>query len=99
MPRPTRRHYLITYDVADDKRRTRIFQTLRDHGDHAQYSVFLCELNDRELAQLRGRLIDLTHAREDQVMILDLGPAGVPIESCLETIGRGFEPPQRVLVV
>ncbi|MFC1765417.1 CRISPR-associated endonuclease Cas2, partial [Planctomycetota bacterium] len=51
-----RRRYLITYDVADDKRRTYIFRALRDRGDHVQYSVFICELNEHEYALLRGEL-------------------------------------------
>jgi CRISPR-associated protein Cas2 len=44
-----RRRYLVTYDISDDKRRDQVFQTLRDNGDHAQYSVFFCELTPREL--------------------------------------------------
>ena len=43
-----RKRYLVTYDVSDDKRRTKIFKTLYAYGDHAQYSVFICELNARE---------------------------------------------------
>ncbi len=39
-----RRVYLCTYDVSDDKRRSRLFSLLQDHGDHVQYSVFLCSL-------------------------------------------------------
>ena len=49
-----RRHFLITYDVSDDKRRTTIFNTLQGNGDHAQFSVFLCQLNATELARLRA---------------------------------------------
>ncbi len=37
-----RRHFLITYDISDDKRRTKVFHTLQANGDHAQFSVFLC---------------------------------------------------------
>ncbi|HUT57607.1 MAG TPA: CRISPR-associated endonuclease Cas2, partial [Phycisphaerae bacterium] len=39
-----RRRYLVTYDISDDKRRDLVFKTLRDRGDHVQFSVFLCEL-------------------------------------------------------
>ena len=92
-----RRRYLVTYDVSDDKRRTGIFHTLRDHGDHAQYSVFFCELNPTELAFLRIELRKHLNEREDQ--ILDLGNADNPLESGLECLGKGYEPPTRVLVV
>lgn len=35
-PPMRRRHFLITYDVADDKRRTKLFNLLQGEGDHAQ---------------------------------------------------------------
>ena len=31
-----RRIYLCTYDVAEDKRRTKLFELLKDHGEHVQ---------------------------------------------------------------
>ena len=95
----SRRHYLITYDVSDDKRRNRVFQTLRDHGDHAQYSVFFCQLTAMELAALRGQLIEFIHPRQDQVLIVDLGEAHNPLDAGLESLGRRYLPPTRVLVV
>lgn len=94
-----RRRYLVTYDISDDKRRSQVFQTLRDNGDHAQYSVFFCELTASELSVLRGRLSEAIHHREDQVLILDLGNSENPLAAGLETIGRGYEPPVRVFVV
>lgn len=94
-----RRRYLITYDIADDRRRTRIFQTLKDEGDHAQYSVFFCECDRTELATLRSHLRPHVHSRDDQVLILDLGPGGDPLAASIETIGRPYEPPSRVVVI
>lgn len=94
-----RRRYLFTYDVSDDKRRTAVFKTLRDYGDHAQYSVFLCELTARELATAKALLDGIVHHDEDQVLILDLGPQAAPLERGLECIGRGYEPPCRIVVV
>src|ERR1035438_4086458 len=32
--------YLICYDICDDKRLRKVFQTMRGYGDHLQYSVF-----------------------------------------------------------
>ena len=95
----SRRHYLITYDIADDKRRNGVFQALRDNGDHAQYSVFFCQLNDQELATLRGQLTDFIHPRQDQILIVDLGDAHNPLDAGLECLGQRFQPPTRVLVV
>ncbi|MBI4605515.1 MAG: CRISPR-associated endonuclease Cas2 [Planctomycetes bacterium] len=94
-----RRRYLVTYDISDDKRRNDVFHTLRDHGDHAQYSVFFCELTHRELAALRGSLLEEIHQREDQVLILDLGMAENPLEGCLDCLGRGYDPCPHVFIV
>lgn len=94
-----RRHYLLTYDVSDDKRRTRLYKTLLGAGDHVQYSVFLCDLNDAELADLRGRVRPLLHHGEDQLLVVDLGPAASPLLDGIEAIGRAYEPAVRVQVI
>jgi len=94
-----RRHYLVTYDIGDDKRRHHVFTSLQGNGDHVQFSVFLCELNRRELAELRAQLSDGLHRLEDQVLILDLGPAHVPLTSSLESLGRAYRPPVRTMIV
>jgi CRISPR-associated protein Cas2 len=94
-----RRRYLFTYDIADDKRRNQVFRTLRDNGDHAQYSVFFCELNRREYAQLEALLRPLVHHAEDQILVLDLGDiegARTPDPVC---IALPYAPPVRAQIV
>ena len=95
----TRKRFLVAYDIADDKRRTHVFKTLYAYGDHAQYSVFFCELNQQELVELRGKLRRAIHDAEDQVMILDLGPSTSPVEVGLECLGKPYRPTTAVLVV
>jgi CRISPR-associated protein Cas2 len=95
----SRRNYVVTYDIADDKRRGKVFSALHGFGDHAQYSVFFCELNDRELVQLRTRLRAEIHNGEDQVLIVELGTAVRPLESSLEVLGKGYEPATRTIVI
>jgi CRISPR-associated protein Cas2 len=95
----SRRNYVVTYDIADDKRRNKVFVALHGFGDHAQYSVFFCELNERELVQMRGRLRAEIHNSEDQVLIVELGTAMRPLESSLEVLGKGYEPATRTVVV
>lgn len=94
-----RRSFLVSYDVADDKRRNKLFKLLEGEGDHAQYSVFLCDFTPTELARLRGAIAEIIHDREDQVMLLDLGPADRPLEHCLEVLGCPYQPLLRTLVV
>ena len=95
----SRRHYLVSYDVSDDKRRTRLFKMLEAEGDHAQYSVFFCDLTPAELASLRAQMCDIIHDREDQVLILDLGAADRPLEHGLEVLGSPYDPLTRTLVI
>jgi CRISPR-associated protein Cas2 len=95
----SRRNYLITYDVSDDKRRTRVFEVLTDNGDWAQFSVFFCELSETELARLRAQIRAEINQREDQVMILDLGGSTRPLEGGLQVLGRAYEVPTRTVVV
>jgi CRISPR-associated protein Cas2 len=95
----SRRHYLVTYDIADDKRREQVFRLLEDNGDHVQYSVFYCELNEQERILVEGGLNELIHHDDDQVLILDLGQGAAPLESALRTLGRNYVPPCRVQVV
>ena len=95
----TRNHFLVSYDIADDKRRSKVFTLLRDNGDHVQYSVFFCELNRRELAALKSRLTAEIHQSEDQVLVVDLGPASEPLDSGIDCIGKPYDPTPRVFVV
>ena len=94
-----RKRYLVTYDVADDRRRTKLFQRLLAEGDHVQYSVFLCELSRRELAQLRADATAVIDHAADQVLLLDLGKATRAMDVRIEVLGRPFERPDRIIVV
>lgn len=48
--------YLIVYDIPIDKRRTKLAKMLEGHGQRVQYSVFECDLEDKEIAQLQRRI-------------------------------------------
>jgi CRISPR-associated protein Cas2 len=47
---------VITYDVCDDRRRTRVSHLLQSYGQRIQRSVFVCCLEQATLSQLRTRL-------------------------------------------
>lgn len=97
--RTNRRLYLCTYDVADDKRRTRLFESLKDHGEHIQFSVFLCELSDLEQARLASLAKEILHQTEDQLLILDVGPAGLDLTLNLTCVGKFWSPQVRCHIV
>lgn len=49
--------YVISYDIADDRRRYRVAKILEDHGIRVQESVFDCELDNRQILELREALL------------------------------------------
>jgi len=95
-----RQVYVVSYDVSDPKRLRRVFKVMRGFGDHIQLSVFRCELSDRELVELRVKLADAINQREDQVLFIDIGPAGGDrTVTAIESLGRVYTHPVRVAVV
>lgn len=84
--------YLVSYDVADDKRLRKAYKKMRGFGDAVQYSVFRCELSPTEKQALREALWDILNFDADRVMLVDLGPVGARGDECLEFWG---EPRQR----
>ncbi|MBV6522542.1 MAG: CRISPR-associated endoribonuclease Cas2 [Gemmatimonadaceae bacterium] len=94
-----RRRYVVSYDVSDDRRRTRILELMHGYGDHVQFSVFVADLTDQELIVMRGRLREEMNEREDQVLIVDMGRETSPLEDSLEVLGRPYRPSGRTLVV
>lgn len=67
--------YLVCYDIADDKRLRKVFNTCSNFGEHLQFSVFECDLSPSEKIELETILIGLINHDEDQVLFVGLGPA------------------------
>lgn len=82
---------VISYDIRDDKRRGRVFKTLKNFGQWMQYSVFECELDKMHFLRLKDRLDHLIHAGdEDSIRFYFL------CESCKRQIERiGGEKPRQ----
>jgi CRISPR-associated protein Cas2 len=70
-----RKSFLVCYDISDDKRLRKVFQTMRGFGDHLQYSVFECQLTTTDLIRLKTELSAIINHDKDQVLFVDLGPA------------------------
>jgi CRISPR-associated protein Cas2 len=85
-----RKIYLVTYDIRDDKRLRKVFKTMRNWGDHLQYSVFECQLNDTDLSRLKGELKQIINNAQDQVLLIDLGPASGRGERVIEALGQPY---------
>jgi len=87
-----RNSYLITYDIRDAKRLRKVFRTMRDFGDHLQYSVFECQFNPIDLARCRHALSEIIKHDEDQVLLINLGPSEGRGERVIEAIGQPYSP-------
>lgn len=87
--------YVIAYDIPDDRRRTRIHKTLLGFGAWAQYSVFECFLDKKELVQLRAKLHDVIDPAQDSVRIY---PLDSDSQNGIETIGSPLPSPPTIFL-
>jgi CRISPR-associated protein Cas2 len=79
---------VVSYDIPEDRRRTRVMKLLKNYGRHVQFSVFECDLTPIQLATLRDRLRGLLHPPMDNVRLYFLSEDDVArIESLA---GRGL---------
>jgi CRISPR-associated protein Cas2 len=85
-----RQAYIVSYDICHKKRLRKVYKVMRGYGDHVQYSVFRCELNKRELVELRRKLADVIHSGVDQVMFVDMGPADGRGGTAISTLGKPY---------
>jgi len=83
---------LVSYDIADDRRRLKIMKTLEGFGTRVQYSVFECRLKIGELKELRTRLHRLS-ARTDNIRFYFISEDDI---SRILIIGNGQVTPDSV---
>ena len=91
--------YLICYDISEPERWQRIYRIMKGAGTRLQYSVFQCDLSDREREQLITDLSPHIHRQEDQLLLIDLGPSEGRAASCVRALGRPYQPPEQGPVI
>lgn len=65
--------YVVTYDIADGRRRENVATLLSGYGPRVQLSVFECDLRTRrEAAALQAKIRELIDPVEDQVRLYPL---------------------------
>jgi CRISPR-associated protein Cas2 len=94
-----RSRYFVTYDIADDARRTAVFKALRGFGDHMQYSVFRCDLSDQQRAVMIATIDPLIDHSDDQILIVDLGPVDGRASTCVSSLGKTYTNPERRVII
>jgi len=83
-----RTRYIVSYDISDQKRLRRVHRTMKGYGDPLQYSVFRCDLSASERVLMIEALSKVINHREDQIMLIDIGPADGRAQYSIETLGR-----------
>jgi CRISPR-associated protein Cas2 len=95
-----RRFFLVSYDISDDRCRTRVAKYLLDFGERLQYSVFCCQLNPRERVRLEEGLKQRIDQKADQILLLDAGAVeGQNPQPQLDYLGRVWRADPRVQIV
>jgi len=64
--------FIFTYDIVDDKRRTKLAKKLGNFGIRVQYSVFECELNAEKLQQVIKMSLEFIDLQQDSLRIYAL---------------------------
>jgi CRISPR-associated protein Cas2 len=77
---------VVSYDVRENRRRTRLAHALKDFGERVQLSVFECQLDEKQTASLCARLAKLIEPEEDSVRVYRLCS---DCEARLELLGIG----------
>lgn len=60
---------VVSYDIADDRRRTKLAHALKDFGERVQYSVFECLLEADQVERLHYRIERLISPEKDSVRL------------------------------
>lgn len=72
-----KRFYVISYDIVEDRRRTRAAETLKDYGTRVQKSVFEARLDPPTLKKLLSLLNALINETSDNILVYGLCEACV----------------------
>jgi len=78
--------YIVSYDIPDTPRRTKVAKILEDFGDRVQYSVFECLLEKELLEKMISRLEKVVKEEEDSIRVYGLC---ANCEKMIKVMGKG----------
>ncbi|MBN2208231.1 MAG: CRISPR-associated endonuclease Cas2 [Candidatus Coatesbacteria bacterium] len=85
-----RRSYLVCYDIREPRRLQRVHRVVRGYGERWQYSVFFCVLKDIDRVRLQSDLEVEMNLKEDQAVIIDMGPDEKAARTLATAIGQSL---------
>lgn len=92
------RLYIVSYDIADDRRWRRVYRVMNGYGRWLQLSVFQCRLTPRRRQDMATALEAVINKRDDHVLIIEVGPAD-KVDPRVESLGKTFESVKRQAIV
>lgn len=60
-------YLLISYDIQDDRTRTKVAKILTDYGTRIQFSVFECDISNKQFEELKAKINELIDQENDRV--------------------------------
>lgn len=60
-------YVLVSYDIVDDRTRTKVMKFLKNFGERVQLSVFECNLDDAMYQKMKRGVEKLIDKKEDRV--------------------------------
>lgn len=58
---------MVSYDIVNNKTRTKVMKFLKDFGERVQLSVFECDLDDNQYARMKEGVERLINKKKDRV--------------------------------
>ncbi len=68
---------VVTYDIADDRRRLRVMKLLEGYGEHVQESVFECDVTQTAYQRMLREVHRAVDLRADSVQVYHLCAADI----------------------
>jgi CRISPR-associated protein Cas2 len=63
---------IVSYDMPDNKRRSRVAKALKGYGFRVQESVFECHVDQKEFTGMKEELVKLIIKEDDSIRIYQL---------------------------
>jgi CRISPR-associated protein Cas2 len=60
-------YVMVSYDIVDDRTRTRVMKLLKNYGHRVQLSVFECDLDEGRYTEMVRSVVGLIDREQDRV--------------------------------
>lgn len=64
--------HIVSYDIVDNKKRTKLAKKLLNFGSRVQYSVFECNLTQKQLTEMIKQILPFVDLETDSLRIYRL---------------------------